>query len=614
MGIIMNQGLGKNFWIYFGIMFSSAFVDNILKNSIIVYALFNSVVLWGLSSESIAPVAAGLFILPFLLFSAASGQWSDQEDKKIIVIICKALELLIGILVLYLFPKEQFAWLIACLFILGLHSTLFGPAKYSMIKDLVTPDKFILATAWVEAGTFISILIGTIGGAMLASYRVMDNLGVGIVMIACSSIAFSLSFFLPKFPKAPKESINFNPITASLAVIKQSRSLPKLDTVIHQISWFYFLATYLVTMMPAIVKNDFKLSEHMVSWVYALFIVGVALGSFIYEKLSKHEINLSPMFSSMWMVFWFLLASAIILPYAASQPFLIFALGILFCLALVLGVFSTPLYALLQRLPPKEWQSQAVATNNIVNAVYMIAASILQILLYHLNFSHAAMFYVLALSWLWAKRSMFKNFSYDYIHHLVSSLTNLRYKVEIANEAVLPTSGPVIIISNHVSFIDWAFLARMRKEQIRFVMWYFYYKMPILKSMFSAAGAIPIAGRREDLAYFENAFKQMEVALKNREFLLYFPEGGITKNGDIDYFKSGIIEIIKKHQEPITIIPAYLDGLWLSIFSRNPKKWSGFFRRILKRRTITVRLGSPILADGATTKEQLRDLVLSLRP
>ncbi len=392
----MNKGLGKNFWIYFGIMFSSAFVDNILKNSIIVYALFNNVVLWGLNSESIAPVAAGLFILPFLLFSATAGQWCDQEDKKNIVIICKALELFIGVLVLYLFPLEHFSWLIGCLFILGLHSTLFGPAKYSMIKDLVTPDKFVLATAWVEAGTFISILMGTIGGAMLASHRVLDNYGVGIVMVCCSSIAFTLSFFLPRFPKMVKEKMRYNPITSSIAVIKQSKKLPKLDTVIQQISWFYFLATFLVTMMPAIVKNDFKQSEHMVSWIYALFIVGVALGSFIYERLSKHVINLSPMFSSMWMILWLLIASGIVLPFSHLEPYFILSLVVLFSLALVLGVFSTPLYALLQRLPPKEWQSQAIASNNIANSLYMIAASILQIILYHFNFSHASMFYVLA--------------------------------------------------------------------------------------------------------------------------------------------------------------------------------------------------------------------------
>lgn len=609
----MNQRLGKNFWIYFGIMFSSAFVDNILKNSIIVYALFNSVRLWGLSSETIAPVAAGLFILPFLLFSATAGQWCDQEDKKKIVIFCKALELGIGVLVLFLFPKENFSWLIGCLFILGLHSTLFGPAKYSMIKDLVSAESFVLATAWVEAGTFISILLGTIGGATLASYRVMDNHGVGIVMMFCSSIAFSLSFFLPSFPKMAREKMRYNPITSSMAVLKKSKGLPKLHSVIQQISWFYFIATFLVTMMPAIVKNDFRQSEHIVSWIYALFIIGVALGSLLYEKLSKHEINLSPMFSSMWLILWLLVASAVVLPFSHKMSYFILSLIVLFNLALVLGVFSTPLYALLQKLPPKEWQSQAIASNNITNAIYMISASILQILLYHFHFSHAAMFCVLAFCWLWAERSMFQGFSYDFIHHFVSHLTNLRYRVQINGQENLPNNGPLLILTNHVSFIDWAFIGRIRKERIRFVMWFYYFQLPILKTIFSAAGAIPIAGKSENNKIFSRAFDDMENALKNKELLVYFPEGGITKDGQVDIFKSGVLEILKRHGTPITIMPIYVDGLWESIFSRNPGKWSNFFKRISSRRTINVNLGRPFLSDQNLSMNDLREKVIALR-
>lgn len=607
-----KQSLGKHFWIYFGIMFSSAFVDNILKNSIIVYALFNSVTLWGLSPESLAPVAAGIFILPFLLFSAVAGQWCDQENKKMIVIICKALELLIGVLVLILFPKEQFSWMIGCLFILGIHSTIFGPAKYSMIKDLVTAKNFVLATAWVEAGTFVSILMGTIGGAMLASYQVWDNYGVGMVMVFCSSIAFVLSFLLPNFSKSSHRKLDLNPISSSLSVIKQVRTMPKLNTVIKQISWFYFLATFLVTMMPAIVKNDFTQSEQMVSWVYALFIVGVALGSLFFEKLSKNEINLMPMFSSMWMILWLLIAAGVVLPFASNPPYFVLALMVLFFLALFLGVFSTPLYALLQKIPPAEWQSQAVATNNIINSLYMISASILQIVLYHFNFSHSLMFFVLAFCWLWAKRSIFQSFSYEFIYHFVTNITNLRYKVKIEGLHNLPKTGPYIIISNHVSFVDWAFLGRVTKEQIRFVMWYFYYDKPILKTFFSSAGAIPIAGKNENVVLLKLAFDEIENALKNKEILLYFPEGGISFDGKIDIFRPGLLEILKRHQEPITLVPTYLDGMWESIFSRNPKKWNGLWSRLLRRRQIIVKIGTPLSGDKDIVLEALRKRLVDL--
>lgn len=606
----MKAGLGKSFWIYFVIMFSSAFVDNILKNAIIVFALFNNVGLWGLSPEALAPVAAGIFILPFLLFSATAGLLCDQKDKKYIVIICKALELMIGVLVIYYFPKQEFAPLMGCLFILGVHSTLFGPAKYSMIKNLVTQDNFILATAWVEAGTFISILLGTIGGAVLASNHTLDNYGVGIVMASLSSFAFILSFFLPNFAKNNINKINYNLISSSIDCLKQIKTLPKLQTTVEQISWFFFIATFIVTMMPAIVKNDFMQSEHMVSWVYGLFIVGIALGSFVYERFSRKGINLMPMFASMWAILILLILTGMVLPFAANKNLLIISLFFLFLLAVVLGVFSTPLYGLVQNLPPKHWQSQAIAANNILNSVYMIAASILQIVLYYFDFSHASMFYVLALCWLLAKRSMFKNYSYEMMYFFVAAISSLRYKVIVKGRQHLPSQGPYIIVSNHVSFIDWAFLGRITKEHIRFVMWYYYYKIPILKILFDASGAIPIAGKKEDINYYHSAFDKMNSALNAGDILLYFPEGGITNDGELTLFRPGLVEVLKRYARPITIIPTHIEGLWGSIFTRYPtRRTYNFF----KRRNIIVHLGEPIMADENIDLEKLRQVIIDLK-
>jgi len=243
----------------------------------------------------------------------------------------------------------------------------------------------------------------------------------------------------------------------------------------------------------------------------------------------------------------------------------------------------------------------------------MISASGLQILLYQLQFSHAWMFFVLALCWLWAKKSMFKQFSYEFIYHFVSNLTDLRYRVKVEGQKNLPAHGPVLIISNHVSFIDWAFLGRITKEQIRFVMWYYYYEKPILKTMFSSAGAIPIAGKKEDELRLKSAFKEIENALRKNQRILYFPEGGITKNGEVDSFRPGLLEILKQHKEPITLVPAYLDGMWESIFSRNPRRWDNFISRIFNRRSIVVRLGKPLIVDERIDLESLRKRILDLK-
>jgi 1-acyl-sn-glycerol-3-phosphate acyltransferase/predicted MFS family arabinose efflux permease len=610
--VMKEISLGKNFWIYFGIMFSSAFVDNVLKNSLIVFALFQGISLWGFSSESLAPLAAGLFILPFLLFSALSGQICDTYDKKHIVIFCKVLELFLGLCVLFLFPHGFFSLLFCCLFLLGLHSTLFGPAKYSMIKDLVPEEKFVLATAWVEAGTFVSILLGTIAGALLASYQVMNNWGVGLVMTIFSAVSMCLALLLPNIKSNVAPKLLLNPWTSSIAMIKQSRSVAKLDTVIKQISWFYFIATFLVTMMPAIVKNDFNLSEQMVSWVYALFIVGVAFGSLFYEKFSKEQINLSPMFFSMWSIFWLLISCAIVLPYSSSVPYLVLCIGLFFLLAVNLGVFSTPLYALLQRLPPKEWQSQAIASNNIVNSLYMVAASLIQILLYHYKFSHAQMFLVMACCWIWVKREMFRSFAYEFMFHAVTFVTSFRYKTRLTGAKLINDGRAVIIVSNHVSFIDWAFLGRLSKEKIIYVMWYYYYRIPILKTLFSASGIIPIAGKGEDKRYYDEAFAKMNDELHRGATLLYFPEGGITKDGAVARFRPGLSDVVQKFGDSLVIYPVYIHGLWDSLFSRNPNKYKGIVSRLLRRHEIVVHLDEPIEVRGSVDLELLRRRILDL--
>lgn len=606
--------MGRNFWFYFFIMFCSAFVDNILKNAIIVYCLFNNVTLLGLSTESLAPFAAGLFILPFLFFSATSGQFSDFVDKKRVVIFCKFFEFIIGTVVFLFFSSEKFTILFFCLFLLGLHSTIFGPAKYSMIKDLVKKEHFILATAWVEAGTFISILLGTIIGSVLGGFSKENIWAVGILMMCISFCSTAISFFLPNFSSNNKAKVDWNIFRSSLTIVKLTKTIPKLNTVVRQISWFYFLATFVVTMLPAIVKSDLHQDKHWVSWIYGLFIVGVASGSFLYEKISSKEINLSPMFSSMWYILWLLLFSAYLLMIPFTFNVFVILLIVMFLLALCLGVFSTPLYALLQRLPGEHWQSQAVASNNIINSLYMIAASILQLVLYELNFNHAQMLIVVAVCWIWVKREFFRTYAYEIMFHAIHFILSFRYKAVIRGEKVTTDNNrPVIIVSNHVSFIDWAFLELAAKENISFVMWYLYYKIPGLKFAFKSAGAIPIAGKKEDMDYYLKSFSMIDSVLKeNKNILLLFPEGFITRTGNIEFFRPGINLILKNYGKEVSIVPMHLGGLWGSILSRNPNCWKGLWGRLFRRRVVTISIGKPIVVKDNVDLEMLRKLVLDL--
>lgn len=606
--------VGSRFWIYFLIMFSSAFVDNVLKNALIVYCLFNSVSLFGLSSQSLAPMAAGLFILPFLLFSATAGQYSDFINKKKIVISCKLFELFIGVLVFIFFGYENFTILFFSLFLLGLHSTVFGPAKYSMIKDLVQREQFILATAWVEAGTFIAILAGTIIGSIFGSLEKESIWIVGLVMIIFSSFSSILSFYLPNFQAIQNSKVDWNFVRSSIAIVKLTKTIPKLNTVIKQISWFYFLATFVVTMLPSIVKDDLKMSESWVSWIYGLFIVGVAAGSFIYEKISSKEIKLYPMFTSMWCIFWLLLGLSYILSNGITFSMFVILLTVMFLLALSLGVFSTPLYALLQRLPREQWQSQAIASNNIINSLYMIVASILQLVLYELKFTHAQMIIVLAICWLWVKREFFRNYAYELMFHAIHFVLSFRYKTVINGKKVsCDVNRPVIIISNHVSFIDWVFLGYTAQDRISFVMWYVYYKIPVIKFFVKASGAIPIAGQKEDLDYYKNSFVLIDNVLKdNKNIVLFFPEGFITKTGKVELFRPGINQVLKNYQEEVVLVPMHLSGLWGSVLSKHPEPWKGIFYRLLKRRKVEVKIGSPVVVKEYVDLEFLRKLILDL--
>jgi len=612
--MISYKTLGSKFWLYFYIMFSSAFVDNVLKNAMIVYVLFNKNEVLGLPSESLAPVAAGIFILPFLIFSSLAGQWSDGTDKRRIILICKITELLIGVTVLIYFPRENFVVLLLALFALGLHSTFFGPAKYSVIKELVMGDHLILATAWVEAGTFIAILLGTVGGSFLAGGRFLENYAVGALMIACSTVALICSLFLPKFNFKKIVLQKYNPWRNSSALIRELNNHVELKTVVHAISWFYFMATFFVTMLPAIVKNDFQKSPDVVPWIYGVFIVGIAAGSLVYEKFSKAEINLRPMFISTVAIFFTLLGLGILLP--SSQHYFVFVLCIVLMLSFAIfsGVFSTPLYSQLQLLPNTDWKSQAVAGNNILNSLYMIAASIIQLGFYALGFSHSTMIYFLAFSWCLVMILLWRQYAYLFAKTVLSIVLPLRYKVTTRGKENISPEGPAIIISNHVSFIDWALIFQLSKRPMRFVVWYLYYNFPLLKSSFVQIGAIAIAGRKENMECFQQSFMSINHALKDGQLVLYFPEGNITKNGEMDFFRRGIQDIVANYGESLTIIPIHINGMWRSITSKNPKSIRTLPLRLWRRRHVNINIGEGFRVNSSELDLKALELrVLNLK-
>ncbi|NMM09630.1 MAG: MFS transporter [Polaromonas sp.] len=576
----------RRFAPFFWTQFSGAANDNLFKFAFTVMVTYQLSVSW-LPPALAGLVIGALFILPFLLFSATSGQLTDKFEKSRVIRFVKNLEVLIMLVaaVGFLSPHVavQIPVLLSCTFLMGLHSTLFGPVKFAYLPQVLNERELTGGNGMVEMGTFVAILVGNIVGGLMVS---VSNIGPVYVAISCVLLALvgrGVAQFIPLTPAIdPGLQINWNPITETWRNLKLANGNLVVFRSMLGISWMWFFGAVFLSQFPSFAKEVMHGNEQVASLLLVVFSIGIATGSLLCEVLSRRhvEIGLVPLgaigmsvfavdlyFSSRGLPLAPLMGVASFIARPANWHVMID----LALLSLFAGLYSVPMYALIQLRSQPTHRARIIAANNILNALFMIVSAILAGALLKSGFGIPQIFLFVGLA-----NSVVAFYIFmlvpEYLLRFVALIASrCVYRFKISGDDNIPRQGAAILTCNHVSFVDPVLLMAASPRPIYFLMDHRIFKIPLLGGLFRLARAIPIAPRAEDPAAYEAAFEAAAKVLREGNLLAIFPEGGITRDGELQAFKGGVMKILENAEHDglsVPVIPLALTNLWGSFFSR----------------------------------------------
>lgn len=612
----------RRFLPFFITQFLGAFNDNVLKNALIILIAFQAAASDPARANLLINLCAGLFVLPFFLFSATAGQLSDKYEKSRYIRWVKLLEIIIMIGAAAGFLLDNVPLLMAMLFMMGFHSTLFGPVKYSILPQHLKPEELIGGNAWIEMGTNMAILLGTmLGGILIAQHG--GHLWVAVAVLVIAILGFLSSLAIPQAaPAAPDLKINWNPVTETWRILQFTHQNFTVFQSVLGISWFWFLGSVYLAQLPNFTKLFLGGGEHVVTLLLTLFAIGIGIGSLLCERLSGRMVELglvpfgsigltlfgidlffatpaSPASSGEWLGMWDFLGQ----PGSWRVALDIVLIGVFG------GIYIVPLYALVQQRSEPTHLSRVIAGNNILNAIFMVAAALIAVVLLAQGLSIPQLLLVMAIFNAAVAIYIYTLVPEFLMRFIVWILVNVVYRLKTSGLENIPDRGPLVVVCNHVSFMDALVVNGCCRRPIRFVMDHRIFKIPLLNFVFRTAGAIPIASAREDPKILELAYDRVAAYLAAGEVVGIFPEGQLTPDGEIGPFKTGIERIIQR--TPAPVIPMALRGLWGSFFSRRYGKAMGHLpRRFWSKIELVV--GEPIPPQQATSK-LLRERVIALR-
>ncbi|CAN5670122.1 MFS transporter [soil metagenome] len=567
----------RRFAPFFWTQFSGAANDNLFKFAFTVMVTYQLQISW-LPPAMAGLVIGALFILPFLLFSATSGQLTDKYDKTLMIRFVKNLEIGVMLIAAWGFYNESVAVLLFCTFLMGLHSTLFGPVKFAYLPQVLSERELTGGNGMVEMGTFVAILLGQVAGGLLVAVPAIGHETVAVACVVLALVGRVIAQVIPSAPATdPDLKINWNPVTETLRNLKLAHGNIVVFRSLLGISWMWFFGAVFLSQFPSFAKEVLHGNEQVASLLLVVFSIGIGTGSLLCEVLSRRhvEIGLVPLGAIGMSVFAIdLYFASRGLPPAGELTLAQFVaihahwrvMADLALLSLFAGLYSVPMYALIQLRSQPTHRARIIAANNILNALFMIASSVIAGALLAAHFSIPQIFLFTGLANAVVAFYIFMLVPEYLLRFVAWVLSRFIYRFKVVGDEHLPLEGAAILVCNHVSFVDAILLMAASPRPIRFVMDHHIFKIPVLGTLFKLAKAIPIAPRAEDSAAYEAAFEAAAQVLREGDLLAIFPEGGLTPDGQLQEFKGGIMKILER--QPVPVIPMALTNLWGSYFSR----------------------------------------------
>jgi 1-acyl-sn-glycerol-3-phosphate acyltransferase len=563
---------------FFFTQFLGAFNDNVFKTALITLVTFRAGQLTTISGSTLATILPGLFILPFFLFSASCGQLADKFDKDKVARAVKVFEIAVMCLAAFGFIQQSLWSLVAALFLMGIHSTIFGPVKYSYLPQHLAEKELVGGNGLTEMGTFVAILLGEVLGAWLVTIS-NNGIVVSCTVVGVAILGWWVSRSIPHTPAAdPTLKMDWNPITSTWENLRLAKQNRAVWLSLLGISWFWFFGATLLAQLPNYAKDVLGGSEHTFITMLTVFSVGVGVGSLLCEKLSsgRVEIGLVPFGAIGLTVFGVDLYFAT--PHVANVGLTWRIVMDMVMLGLFGGFYIVPLYALIQTRTEKTYQSRVIAANNILNAAFMVVSAVVSLLLIKLGMNIPQLILATAIFNAVVAIYIYTLVPEFLVRFVVWLLVHTVYRLDKRGLENIPEEGPALLVCNHVSYVDALIIMAACPRPIRFVMDHNIFKLPLLRFVFRDAGAIPIASVKEDASKLDKAYDEIANALANGELVAIFPEGSITRSGELQPFKNGVTAILQR--TPVPVIPMALQGLWGSYFSR---KDAPAFSRPLRR-------------------------------
>jgi 1-acyl-sn-glycerol-3-phosphate acyltransferase len=613
----------RRFAPFFWTQFLGAMNDNVFKIGFTSLVTYQTARFSGVDAKTAAFLISAIFILPFVLLSATSGQIADKYDKAMLTRFVKTFEIAVMLIGGTGFWLHSAPLLYLCTFLMGVHSTVFGPVKYSYLPQHLAKTELVGGNGMVEMGTFVAILIGTIIGGEAAGF--VEH---GAVVLACACVGIALvgravSVFVPATPAPqPDLQINWNPVSETWRNLKIAHENRTVFLSLLGISWLWFVGATFLSSFFNFAKDVLSANPDVVTVLLGTFSIGIGFGSLMCERLSKRriEIGLVPLGSIGMSVFAIdLFFASHALPPAGhllsvgeflTMPANWRVLADLFLLAMFGGLYSVPLYALIQSRSQPSHRARIIAANNILNSLFMIVSALMAIALTSAGVSIPGLFLVTALLNIVVATYIYSLVPEFLLRFIAWMLVHTFYRIRLVHAEHIPEEGAAVLVCNHVSYVDAIVIMAESPRPIRFVMDHHIFKSPFAGWVFRHAKAIPIAPSHENPEMLTRAYETCARALAEGDLVCIFPEGKLTKTGDLNPFRHGVTEIIRR--TPAPVVPMALRGLWGSVFSRaGETRWPRPVQKGVMSR-LTLAVGEP-LDPSQATPEGLQQIVTELR-
>lgn len=568
----------RRFFPLFLTQFLSAFVDNVFRSALLLLVAYNETLSQGYDKRLMVTIIGGLVILPFFLFSSLAGQLADRYEKSRLVIIMRTLEMGVMSIGVYALFSHSLMLLILVLFLNMTQAAFFGPLKYSLLPIYLKEDEIITGNALIESSTFIAILLGSVFGGITVALPHYSLYVISGILVTSSLISWVSSWYLQNAPSSdPHLKINPNLYTTSLSIIRATAHDRTLFLSIIGISWFWVVGGIFLTQITTYGKDVIGGNQHVATLFMILFTLGIGLGSFLCTALSKGKVDPRHIvWGAIGMTLFILdlvIASNLVdltePDYIGIHQFLFHSTHFgnnwriildLMMIAVCGGLYTVPLYTLLQTQSDPKFRSRTIAANNIMNSFFMVTSTIVSMILVALHVSITNIFLVTGILNLYVMQRISRLVPESILQLFLQGLLKLLFRVDVKGMENFHASGKrTLIIANHTSFLDGMLIFAFIPDRLSFAIYSYYINRWWIRVMKPSINLFPLDPTNP------MATKHLIEFLRQDRKCVIFPEGRITVTGSLMKIYDGPGMVADRADA--TILPIRIEGAQYTFFS-----------------------------------------------